>query len=306
MPTDDLGELFDSVMAEEADVEASDSTEPDVVEELDLADNPFDEGSAEVHEGIEETDTPVEEPAESFDWKQYADQLIPVVENGVEKMVTLEEARNGFMRQDDYTRKTQEVASLRSEAQWAQDVQAAMQADPIGTLTAFARAYGIGTDEPGPTNDLDDLDDDVRPWAEQTMQTKAALEQAQKQLQEIQNRTILEDIRQEVADLANQFGSDFQPEQTLRLATERNLTLVDAHWILQAQRQAAGQASASKVNQQVAQVSANEQAASQAARAGQKAKASNTVKGSFKASEIPADNFKDIGELAALIMAEQS
>lgn len=304
MPTDDLGELFDSVMAEEpSEVDVS---EPDVVGEINLADNP-DLGSVEVQEGIEEADSPVTESVESFDWKQYANQLIPVVDNGVERMVTLEEARNGFMRQDDYTRKTQEVASLRSEAQWAQDVQAAMQADPIGTLTAFARAYGIGTDPaPEPSNVLDDLDDDVRPWAEQTLQTKAALEQAQRQLQEIENRTILEDIRQEVASLQSRFGSQFDPEQTLRLATERNLTLEDAHWILHAQRLTKGQASAAKVDQQVAQVSANEQAASQAARAGQKAKASNTVSGSFKASEIPADNFNDIGELAALIMAEQS
>ena len=303
MPTDDLGELFDSVMAEEAS--EVDVSEPDVVEELDPSDNP-DMGSDEVQEGIEETDSPVTESAESFNWKQYANQLIPVVDNGVEKMVTLEEARNGFMRQDDYTRKTQEVASLRSEAQWAQDVQEAMRLDPIGTLTAFAEAYGVGTDAKQPSNALDDLDDDVRPWAEQTLQTKAALEQAQRQLQEIQNRTILEDIRQEVAGLQSRFGADFQPEQTLRLATERNLTLEDAHWILFAQRQASGQASAKKVDQQVAEVSQQQQAAVQAARAGQKAKASNNVGGSFKASEIPADNFNDIGELAALIMAEQS
>lgn len=303
MPTDDLGELFDSVMAEEAS--EVDVSEPDVVEEINPSDNP-DMGSDEVQEGIEETDSPVTGSAESFNWKQYADQLIPVVDNGVEKMVTLEEARNGFMRQDDYTRKTQEIASLRSEAQWAQDVQEAMRLDPIGTLTAFAEAYGVGTDAKQPSNALDDLDDDVRPWAEQTLQTKAALEQAQRQLQEIQNRTILEDIRQEVAGLQSRFGQDFQPEQTLRLATERNLTLEDAHWILFAQRQASGQASAKKVDQQVAEVSQQQQAAVQAARAGQKAKASNNVGGSFKASEIPADNFNDIGELAALIMAEQS
>jgi len=314
MPEDALGELFDTVVEEMSDVSdpVVETTEPviddvadnaDIVE-ADQADTPVVE-PADVTEGTEEADTQ-EGSAEPFDWKQYADQLIPVRQDGVDRMVTLEEARNGFMRQDDYTRKTQEVAGLKSEAQWAQEVQEAFKLDPQGTLAAFAKAYNVdpAAKVSDQTDALNDLDDDVRPWAEQTVQTRRELEVAQRQLQEIQNRGILEDIRQEVRGLQERFGDDFEPENTLRMAARKNISLEDAHWFLSAQRLSQKDETSGKVDTQVAEVVAEQDAATAADVKAAKAKASSTQTRSFKASEIPADNFTDIGELAAIVMAE--
>lgn len=49
--------------------------------------------------------------------------------------VTLEEARNGYLRQSDYTRKTQEIAAERQRLQNADALWTAIQEDPEGTLS---------------------------------------------------------------------------------------------------------------------------------------------------------------------------
>lgn len=61
--------------------------------------------------------------------------------------ITLDEARNGYLRQADYTRKTQELAEMRSRLAEAEAITAALQQDPVGTLQALQEAFGVtGTD----------------------------------------------------------------------------------------------------------------------------------------------------------------
>lgn len=57
--------------------------------------------------------------------------------------ITLDEARNGYLRQSDYTRKTQELAEMRSRLAEAEAITAALQQDPMGTLEALQEAFGI-------------------------------------------------------------------------------------------------------------------------------------------------------------------
>lgn len=57
--------------------------------------------------------------------------------------ITLDEARNGYLRQSDYTRKTQELAEQRRQVQSAEVLQAALARDPQATLKALADAYGV-------------------------------------------------------------------------------------------------------------------------------------------------------------------
>lgn len=58
--------------------------------------------------------------------------------------ITLEEARNGYLRQSDYTRKTQELAEMRTRLAEAEAITAALQQDPVGTLQALQEAFGVG------------------------------------------------------------------------------------------------------------------------------------------------------------------
>ena len=53
--------------------------------------------------------------------------------DGEEQEVSLEELRDGYQRQSDYTRKTQELASERRRLQQAEAIVSSLESDPEGT-----------------------------------------------------------------------------------------------------------------------------------------------------------------------------
>jgi hypothetical protein len=58
--------------------------------------------------------------------------------------ITLDEAKNGYLRQADYTRKTQEISEMRSRLSQAEAITAALERDPAATLQALQEAFGLG------------------------------------------------------------------------------------------------------------------------------------------------------------------
>lgn len=108
--------------------------------------------------------------------------------------ITLDEARNGYLRQADYTRKTQELAERSRALNEAEAIAAALQQDPAGTLAALQEAFGLN----GSSQDLDsfeDMDPDVARIAA-LEQKIAAQEQAATQAA----------IEAELVGLHEQFG----------------------------------------------------------------------------------------------------
>ncbi|ANS03969.1 hypothetical protein [uncultured Mediterranean phage uvDeep-CGR2-AD7-C12] len=84
--------------------------------------------------------------------------------DGAESEVSLSELQQGYQRQADYTRKTQELASERQRLEQAEAIVSALEADPEGALTALSSAFGIADnrsisstdewgDEPDPTEE---------------------------------------------------------------------------------------------------------------------------------------------------------
>ena len=71
--------------------------------------------------------------------------------DGEERQVTLSELRDGYQRQADYTRKTQELASERERLQQAEAIVTALESDPMGTLTALGQAFGVENQSQQPT-----------------------------------------------------------------------------------------------------------------------------------------------------------
>ena len=63
--------------------------------------------------------------------------------DGAESQVSLQELQDGYQRQADYTRKTQELASERQRLQQAETIVSALEADPSGTLQALQTAFGV-------------------------------------------------------------------------------------------------------------------------------------------------------------------
>jgi hypothetical protein len=60
--------------------------------------------------------------------------------------ITLDEARNGYLRQSDYTKKTQELAEMRQRLADAEAITEALRSDPANTLRALSDAFGVGMD----------------------------------------------------------------------------------------------------------------------------------------------------------------
>jgi hypothetical protein len=63
--------------------------------------------------------------------------------DGREERVSLDELQNGYQRQADYTRKTQELASERERLAQGEAIVQALESDPEGAISALAGAFGV-------------------------------------------------------------------------------------------------------------------------------------------------------------------
>lgn len=84
-----------------------------------------------------------EEPKEYLEVDQVADRYVRVKVDGQDLEVPLKEALQGYSRTADYTRKTQDLAAQRQQADYAIAVQRALQAQPEETLRLLSRQYGV-------------------------------------------------------------------------------------------------------------------------------------------------------------------
>ena len=85
-----------------------------------------------------------EEPKNYLDVDEVADRYVRVKVDGEERRGSPHRsACQGYSRTADYTRKTQELAHQRQQAEYALAVQRALQAQPEETLRLLARQYGI-------------------------------------------------------------------------------------------------------------------------------------------------------------------
>jgi DNA repair exonuclease SbcCD ATPase subunit len=104
-------EVTEEVQAEQAETSPEDVVETESEAEVEVeaeaeveVEDDFEEGEEEVEQSLEEQ-TEVEEELQPTAYTVKID--------GVEQEVTLDELRNGYSRQQDYTRKTQELAQQR-------------------------------------------------------------------------------------------------------------------------------------------------------------------------------------------------
>jgi len=88
-------------------------------------------------------DAPIDAPVASTEPSAVpSGDVYDVTVNGETQQVTLDELRNGYSRQADYTRKTQELATERARLQQAEALATAFERDPHATLSALSDAYG--------------------------------------------------------------------------------------------------------------------------------------------------------------------
>lgn len=89
-------------------------------------------------------------PRDYLDIDDAGDRYVRVTVDGQTEEVPLREALQGYSRTADYTRKTQEVAEQRKQAEYALAVQRALQAQPEETLRLLSRQYGVSFESQSP------------------------------------------------------------------------------------------------------------------------------------------------------------
>lgn len=168
-------------------------------------------------------------------------------------VITPEEAAQGYMRQRDYTQKTQDVANQRKLAQRGLDLLTALDQDPNATVDLISRTYGVQavpTAQPAATGQTDDWGQQIEqptdsPEVASLKAEIAALRGTVGTVAQTQQRTSL---MNEVASAAAKYGDSFDQEVVLRHMQAngipsvelayRDLNWADAHTALTATQEA--------------------------------------------------------------------
>jgi len=138
--------------------------------------------------------------------------------DGEEAQVSLEELQNGYQRQSDYTRKTQEIAAERDRLQQAEAIVSALEHDPEGTLQTLAHSFNVA-----PTTGQQ-VSDDEYAEVDPTQQKLAELESKiarQEQMERVQR------VEREVSTLQEKYG-EFNREELLNHALKNGIPNLEA------------------------------------------------------------------------------
>jgi hypothetical protein len=186
-------------------------------------------------EGSAPTPDQAPEPPVEYDYLDIDDELaskyvkLPV--DGEEVSVPLKEALQGYQRQADYTRKTQEASEMRKQAEQALQLQRALQANPGMTMQILAEQAGMSVEDflgltprqqqAALDNATDNEDQYVDPLERQLAEERRAREALEERFRQ---READEVVNRAVSGLKQQFGiSDDEVRQVVSVAFEMGL-----------------------------------------------------------------------------------
>ena len=146
--------------------------------------------------------------------------------DGEEQEVSLEELRDGYQRQSDYTRKTQELASERKRLQQAEAIVSSLETDPDGTLTALADAFGVQMGSPQKQSSNDSYSDSM--WDEpQSDPTEQRIVQLETQLAQQARLHRKQQVEKQVEGLREQYG-EFDSQELYQHALTHKIGNLEA------------------------------------------------------------------------------
>jgi hypothetical protein len=162
-----------------------------------------------------ETGGTTETPPQAWDWSEHADQQVAVKVDGQERLVPLRDAVDGYMRQADYTQKTQALSAQQQQLEWAATIAKALENDPAQALAILQQQYGVSPEQQQQEEFLTDEERQIaelRQWREDTEQREAVRE-----------------VEAEVAQLQQTFGEQaFDPNELLSYAIQGNFPNLSA------------------------------------------------------------------------------
>ena len=133
--------------------------------------------------------------------------------------VTLDELQNGYQRQADYTRKTQELASERERLAQGEAIVQALEANPQEAVSALADAFGVagGNQINNQTEPEEDLDpEEVR------------LRRMESSIEEHNRAARQHNMQGEVEGLRKKFKADIDERELYSHALKHNIGNLEA------------------------------------------------------------------------------
>lgn len=145
-------------------------------------------------------------------------KYVKVKVDGADVDVPFNEAIQGYQRQADYTRKTQELASQREQLGFAQTLQQALETNPQATIDLLTRHYGAST-----ANQLV-ANANAEP---QVPQFDDPLEQriweTEQRIQQYEQERANDQLQREISRLSTTY-EDFNPQEIVREALRMGTT----------------------------------------------------------------------------------
>lgn len=132
---------------------------------------------------------PAQAEADRLNLDEYGAKLIPIKVNGEEKWVPLSEAQQGYMRQQDYTQKTQATAADRESLAEARAIADALRKDPEGTIEILRDWYTEEDETPDtPEVETDPVLRELKEWKD-AQETKAQNDALEAELARMESET---------------------------------------------------------------------------------------------------------------------
>jgi hypothetical protein len=137
--------------------------------------------------------------------------------NGVEVQVDDEELRSGYMRQADYTRKTQALSASQKELEQAAQIHRALQTNPEATLQYLASEYGVDVG----AFEADEVDDDP---------TSLKIRELEQTIATLAEREVGRQVDAEINDIRTKYDvSEEQLGEVMAHATRTKQSLKNAY-----------------------------------------------------------------------------
>lgn len=163
---------------------------------------------------------------------------ITVEIDGTEVVLTAEEVQKGYLRQGDYTRKTQEIADQKRRLETLDRFEKSLDADPQLTLSQLAEAYGVEL-TPAQQQAVQDAgseldpDDPIQAELAELRKFRTTVEQ---QFSRQEEAAVQAQIDADLDAVRTEFGAaDLDEIALLEFAVERNIpNLKDAYRLQQA------------------------------------------------------------------------
>ena len=163
------------------------------------------------------------EASTEFTTEPSDEEMYTIKVDGSEEEVSLSELQNGYQRQADYTRKTQELAAERERLQQAETIAQALESDPEGTLRALGSAFGVSGNMP----DAPRESADSGMWEEPDDPMAQRLARIESQLEHQQSLTRQQALDKEVTGLKDRYG-DFDENALFSHALKERIPNLEA------------------------------------------------------------------------------